>query len=104
MTTGAPDRPLLAQEQSELVPRRRLLGLQRGAWQLAFVPGDRAARLRAQLPLVSPGSRVTQSLLPTPPAGRKLRGAVRGTGTHNRHSQETKRSFSLGSFREELAG
>lgn len=104
MTTGVLDRPLLAWEQSVLVPRRLLLGLQRRIWQLAFVPGDRAARLCAWLPPVSLGSRVTHSLLPTPSAGRELRSGVQGTGTRNRHSQEAKGSFSTYGFTEELTG
>lgn len=104
MTTGVLDRPLLAREQSALVPRRLLLGLQRRVWQLAFVPGDTAARLRAPLPPVSLGSGVTHSLLPTLPAGRELRSRVRGTGTRDRHSREAQGSFSTYGFTEKVAG
>lgn len=96
MTTGAPARPLLARERSVLVPCRLLLGLQRRVWQLAFVPGDRAARLRARLPPVS------HSLLPTPPASKELRSGAQGTGTHDCHSQEAVGSFSTYGFTEEL--
>lgn len=102
--TGVPDRPLLVREQSVLVPRRLLLGLQRRVWQLAFVPGDRPARLRARLPPVSLGRGDTHSLPPTPPAGRELRSGVRGSGTRNHHSQEAKGSFSTYGYTEKLTG
>lgn len=87
-----------------LVPHRLLLGLQRRVSRLAFVPRDRAARLRAWLPPVSLRSRVTHSLLPTLPVGRELRSAVWGTGTCNCHSQEAKGSFSMYGFTEKLTG
>lgn len=87
-----------------LVPRRLFLGLRRRVWQLAFVPGDRAARLRAQLPLVSLGSRVKHSLPPTLPAGMELHSGVQGTGIHNHHLGEEKGSFSTCGFTEELTG
>lgn len=95
MTRGVPDCPLLAWEQSVLVPRRLLLGLQRRVWQLAFVPGDRAAGLRARL---LPGEGAMHSLLPTPPAG------TRGTDTHCWHSQEERESSSTNVFTEEITG
>lgn len=104
MTTDVLDLPLLTQGQSVLVPCRLLLGLQRRVWQLAFVPGDRAAGLRARLPPVLLGSGVPHSPLPTLPAGRGLRSRVRGTGTRHRHSQEAKGSFSTYGFTEKLTG
>lgn len=91
------------QEQSVLVPRRLLLGLQRRAWQLAFVPEDRAVRLCASL-----GSRVTHRWLPNPPVGSKLRSSKQGTGTQSRYPQEGKgreaspRTVSRRSYRDEL--
>lgn len=59
-----------------LLPGTLLLGFQIGVWQLAFVPGDRAAGLRAGLPWVWLGRGAMHSLLPTLPAG------TRGTDTH----------------------
>lgn len=50
-----------------LLSHKLLLGLQRRVWQLAFVPKDRAAQLRAQLLVAFPGSGVMCSLLPAPP-------------------------------------
>lgn len=103
MTRGVPDCPLLAWEQSVLVPRRLLLGLQRRVWQLAFVPRDRAAGLRARLPPVSLGKGVMHSLLPTP-QGREHHSGTRGTDTNCWHSQEHKESSSTNVFTEELTG
>lgn len=88
-----------------LVPRGLLLGLQRRVWQLAFVPGDRAAGLRARLLPVWLGKGAMYSLLPTPPAGRERRSGTRGTGTHCWHSQEEEEeSFPTNVFTEELTG
>lgn len=106
MTRGVPDCPLLVWEQSVLVPCRLLLGLQSRVWQLASVPGGRAAGLRARLPPVPLGKGAMLSLLPAPPAGRERRGGTRGTHTHCWHSQEEEEdeSSSTNVFTEELTG